>query len=144
MKRLSLLLLAALPFLTTSAQMQIKVSKNDGSTTTINSFDWIELDDSTQSIKIHADSVTTLPMNQLERISFGRDYLPWNLSWKSIGHDAHYMYGYSAIMHIRDFLTEDMTVSGNTPYDSFSSWSTNRYRGKIILPHNMYGVTCAT
>lgn len=130
MKRLSLLLLAALPFLTTSAQMQIKVSKNDGSTTTINSFDWIELDDSTQSIKIHADSVTTLPMNQLERISFGRDYLPWNLSWKSIGHDAHYMYGYSAIMHIRDFLTEDMTVSGNTPYDSFSSWSTNRYRGK--------------
>ena len=133
MKRLSILLLAALPFMTKSAQMQIEVSKNDGSTITVNSFYWMGLNDSTQSVNINADSVTTLPMSQLERISFRRDNLPWNLSWKSSGSDSHYMYGYSAIMHVRDFLTEDMTIGGFTGYDHFSTWSRNRYRGKNYL-----------
>lgn len=136
MKRLSLILLAALSFLTTSAQVQIYMTHKDGNTTSINDFDWMEFNDSAQSISIYpnnTDSASVLPMSQLEQISFGRDRLPWNLSWKSYSDDSHYMYGYSAIMHIRDFLTEDMTISGYTNYDHFSSWSGNRYRGKRYI-----------
>ena len=100
MKRLSLILLAALPFLTTSAQVQIYMTHKDGNTTSINDFDWMEFNDSAQSISIYpynTDSATILPMSQLEQISFGRDRLPWNLSWKSYSSNYHFAFGYSAI-----------------------------------------------
>ena len=41
----------------------------------------------------------------------------------------HNEFGYSALMHIRDVMTGDMTVVA-TGYDWFSSWASNRYMGE--------------
>ena len=50
--------------------------------------------------------------------------------------DRHNEIGYSALMHIRDVMTGDMTVVA-TGYDWFSSWASNRYMGEGYI-HNQY------
>lgn len=134
MKRLQLLILALLPLLTATAQIQVNVTKNSGEKTVVNNLKSIELNDSAEAVTLYADSTTTLPMSELKHISFGRDYLPWNLSWKEEdgNYGGHYFFGYSAIMHVRDVMTGDMTRSDDG-YDHFSSWAKNINQGKNYL-----------
>lgn len=42
---------------------------------------------------------------------------------------SHYDWGYGSVMHVRDVMTGDMTVSP-TSYDHYSHWAGNRYIGE--------------
>ena len=129
MKRLISILVSALVFLAATAQVQLKIKTNDGTVSTVNDFYGMEFNDSAKAIYINADPTKTLSMDQIESIRFSRDNLPWNLSWKEIGTSSHYMFGYGAIMHVRDVMTEDMTCT-SVGYDHFSNWAKNTNQGK--------------
>ena len=136
MKRLFTILCAASMMLSAEAQqLQVKVTGNDGSSWTRSDFSALEFNDSINSITLWADVDTTLSMNQLQRISFLRDNLPWNLQWKAFTDDAHYMFGYGAIMHIRDVMTADVTRA-NVGYNWFSAWANNSSQGKVYKYNN--------
>lgn len=42
---------------------------------------------------------------------------------------SHFEFGYGAIMHVRDVMTQDLTVI-SSGYDWFSSWAENQYQGE--------------
>ena len=42
---------------------------------------------------------------------------------------SHFEFGYGAIMHVRDVMTQDLTVV-SSGYDWFSSWAENQYQGE--------------
>ena len=139
MKRLISILVAAMTFLAATAQIQLKVKTNDGAVSTFNDFYEMAFNDSAKAIDLYADSTMTLSMDQIRSICFGRDNLPWNLSWKSIYSSTHYMFGYGAIMHVRDVMTEDMTCT-QKGYDHFSSWAKNMYQGTAYYySHYVWG-----
>ena len=57
----------------------------------------------------------------------GTEALMWAMpaflnNFNTQGSEAHYDWGYGAIMHIRDVMTGDMTVVASS-YDWFSSWA---------------------
>ena len=135
MRRLISILVAALTFLAATAQVQLKVKTNDGAVSTYNGFYEMEFNDSAKTVDLYADSAATLSMDQIESIRFSRDYLPWNLSWKANDNSRHYMFGYGAIMHVRDVMTEDMTCT-QAGFDQFSNWAKNMYQGTAFVYSN--------
>ena len=131
MKRLFTILFAAMMMLSAEAQTQVKVTGNDGSSWTRSNFSSLYFNDSLNAVKIWANDVDTiLRKNQLQRISFLRDNLPWNLQWRAYSGDAHYMFGYGAIMHIRDVMTADVTRTASG-YNWFSAWANNQNQGTV-------------
>ena len=135
MRRLISILVAALTFLAATAQVQLKVKTNGGAVSTYNGFYEMEFNDSAKTVDLYADSAATLSMDQIESIRFSRDYLPWNLSWKANDNSRHYMFGYGAIMHVRDVMTEDMTCT-QAGFDQFSNWAKNMYQGTAFVYSN--------
>lgn len=132
MKRLISILVAAMTFLAATAQIQLKVKTNDGAVSTFNNFNEIVINDSAKTIDLYTDSTTTLSMDQIESTRFSRDNLPWNLSWKAYDSSRHYMFGYGAIMRIRDLMTEDIT-STQSNNDHFYYWERNMYQGPAYV-----------
>jgi hypothetical protein len=139
MKRMISILVAVLSFLTAAAQIQLKVTKNDGSVSTINDFFQMILNDTTKMININHEADLNVPMSKIRSIQAGRDNLPWNLSWKEESNDYHFMFGYGAIMIIRDVMTEDVTWK-NPNYSHFTSWCRNVNQGKFYrYNHYVWG-----
>lgn len=133
MKRLFMICFAVSLMLSAKSQTQVKVTKNDESVQTFSGFYSISIDDSTKSVSLSANTGATLSMDELKSISFQRDNLPWNLQWRYYASGANpYMFGYGAIMHIRDVMTEDLTRP-DTGYNWFNSWAENVYQGKSYI-----------
>lgn len=64
----------------------------------------------------------TYPISQLGQLNFSYDGVRWNLPYKESDAISHYMFGYPALMIIRDRLSQDM-LAPNTGYDWFRTWS---------------------
>ena len=131
MKRIFMTLCAALLLLPVMAQTQVKVTANDGNSVILPDFQAIYIDNSEKNLKIYATKDTTLRFDQLKSIGFMRDNQPWNLQWKMDGTNIarHYAFGYGAIMHVRDVMTDDV-MRPDGGYNWFSSWAKNAYQGK--------------
>lgn len=46
------------------------------------------------------------------------------------GNEDHYDWGYGSIMHIRDVMTQDLSVYDPVGYDHYNSWGSNLYQGE--------------
>ncbi len=51
----------------------------------------------------------------------------------TLGRDQHYEWGYGAMMHIRDVMTQDMSVNDPVGYDWFARWAKNLYQGEDYI-----------
>lgn len=73
--------------------------------------------------------------NQLQNVGAkGTEALLWAMpaflnNFNTQGNEAHWDWGYGAIMHIRDVMTADLTVVA-TGYDWFQSWALNQAMGE--------------
>ena len=47
-----------------------------------------------------------------------------------LGREAHYDWGYGSMMHIRDVMTQDLSVYDPVGYDHYSYWGKNQYQGE--------------
>ncbi len=47
-----------------------------------------------------------------------------------LGSERHYDWGYGSMMHIRDVMTQDLSVYDPVGYDHYSYWGTNTYMGE--------------
>ena len=51
----------------------------------------------------------------------------------TIGSDRHWDWGYGSIMHIRDVMTQDMSIDDPVGYDHYNSWASNLYQGENYI-----------
>ena len=55
--------------------------------------------------------------------------VPAQLNTETLGRGAHWDFGYPAIMHVRDVMTQDMATANDNMYNQFSSWGQNVAQG---------------
>lgn len=51
----------------------------------------------------------------------------------TIGSDRHWDWGYGSIMHIRDVMTQDMSINDPVGYDHYKNWAANLYQGENYI-----------
>lgn len=130
MKRLMAFCAIVWAFTTITAQIQLKVTRNDGSVSTIEDFFYMALNDSAKTINLNSEPDScSIPMSEIKNMRTERDGLPWNLSWKQYYNYNHYMFGYSAIMLVRDVMTDDVTLTQKN-YNQFDRWCRDANQGK--------------
>lgn len=125
MKKIFLLLIAVGSMLMASAQTKIKVTEKNGASYMVSDQYEIDVDQFAKNVTIGEKA---LPFNDLERITFQRDDVQWNLHWKAIDNNRHNQFGYGSIMHVRDVMTEDL-FREDSGYNWFSAWGKNTYQG---------------
>lgn len=55
--------------------------------------------------------------------------VPAQLNTETLGRGEHWDFGYPAIMHVRDVMTQDMATANDNMYNQFSSWGQNMAQG---------------
>ncbi len=66
---------------------------------------------------------------ELTQKAMGYQSLLKQMNAQTLSGNDHYDFGFGSLMHIRDVMTGDMTVT-DTGYDWFSSWAINQYMGE--------------